>query len=109
MDEHGMQTRLYGPRKASTVLGTATSAIILAAVVGAAPVVLPSLPAFALQGPASFADLIEQVGPAVVQITAKERSTEQESAAGPLSQLPPQFREGPFRDFFERFFREGVP
>jgi serine protease Do len=83
--------------------------VILAAAIGVTPVLLPSLPAFALQGPASFADLVEQVGPAVVQITAKERNVSQEKAEGPLSQLPPQFREGPFRDFFERFFREGVP
>jgi serine protease Do len=47
-------------------------------------------------GPMSFADLIEQVSPAVVSIEARTAPGER---AGPdLSEMPPQFRE-----FFERF------
>jgi serine protease Do len=59
--------------------------------------------------PESFADLIDQVGPSVVLITAKEPRTESETADSSTPQLPEQFREGPLRDFFERFFEHGMP
>ncbi len=77
----------------------ATTALIVAA---------PLAPAFAQQearqfqfgapadAPASFADLIEAVSPAVVSIEA--RSAGQAGQESDLSQVPPQFRE-----FFERF------
>ncbi len=77
----------------------ASAALIIAA---------PVAPAFAQDGdrafqfgapadaPASFADLIDTVSPAVVSI---EASGTPEAGEGPdLSQIPPQFR-----DFFERF------
>ena len=56
------------------------------------------------QGPASFANLIAKVKPAVISV--RVRLDEDESADAPQTNnkdLPPQFRGTPF----ERFFREG--
>ncbi len=62
-------------------------------------------PAFAHAAPDGFGDLIEEVSPAVVQITATKTATE----SGAAPQIPEQFRNGPFKDFFERFSRDGAP
>lgn len=67
-------------------------------------------PAWAAATPDSFADLIDQVTPAVVQITTTQKAPRGLPGSGnPLDQLPEQFREGPLRDFFDRFFQEGAP
>ncbi len=56
--------------------------------------------------PGSFADLVETVGPAVVQITTT--GTASARAVGP-AEVPEAFRQGPFKEFFERFFGHQMP
>ncbi|MBK8175528.1 MAG: DegQ family serine endoprotease [Rhodospirillales bacterium] len=73
--------------------------------IAAVPLACP-LPAYALTSPESFADLIDQVAPAVVQITAKQPAGNDETAQAPF-QLPDELRNGPFRDFFEHHFGPG--
>ncbi len=87
------------PRRRSAAL----SALTVASALALAP--MASAPAWAHGAPDGFGDLIEAVSPSVVQITATK--TAQES--GPAPQIPEQFRNGPFKDFFERFSREGGP
>jgi serine protease Do len=82
------------------------AAVMLAGVIGAGPIVSP-IPALARPAPESFADLIDQVGSAVVLITAKEPRPER-TGQSPMPQIPEQF-EGPMRDFLERFFEHGMP
>lgn len=89
----------HRPRRRTTVLGGLTVAGALAL----APMM--STPALAHGSPESFADLIEQVTPSVVQITA----TKDAPHTGVAPQIPEQFRNGPFKDFFDRFLREGGP
>ena len=83
------------------------AALALAAVLAtAAPLTLTE--AAWATAPAGFADLIEGVAPAVVQITARQADAGN-NVPGDLSQIPEQFREGPLRDFFEHFFGENGP
>ncbi|MBI1366709.1 MAG: Do family serine endopeptidase [Alphaproteobacteria bacterium] len=55
--------------------------------------------------PRNLADLVEQVSPAVVQITATGHlgNSFEFSSNGPI---PPEMFDGPFGDFFRRFFDE---
>lgn len=79
------------------------SALALALALGPA---LAPLPAWARSSPESFADLVDQVNPAVVQIVVKKEGSGGEAQQ---MQLPEQFPEGPFRDFFERYFKDQIP
>ncbi len=80
----------------------ALGALTVASALALAPMV--STPAFARGTPKGFGDLIEDVSPAVVQITATKIAPESGAAPG----IPEQFRNGPFKDFFERFSRNGA-
>ena len=82
--------------------------VALAGAVVAAPVLMSSS-ALARPAPDGFANLIEQVGPAVVQIAAKKGTPEAGMPEREQFSVPEQFREGPFGDFFERFFGERMP
>jgi serine protease Do len=93
-----------GRRSASSRI--AASALVLALVT--APMTVAE-EAFARSTPDGFADLISSVAPAVVQITTRQNVPAGRAPGDDLSQIPEQFREGPLRDFFERFFREGIP
>ena len=84
------------------------SALLVAGAVAAAPVVT-ALPAFARPAPDGFGDLIEQVSPAVVQISVKQVMPTGAPAGMDEHSVPEQFREGPFKDFFERFFKDRAP
>jgi serine protease Do len=83
------------------------AALVVAGSLALAPVMAP-LPVWARETPESFADLVEQVNPAVVQIVVKK-----EIGAGGVEGVPPGlpegFPEGPFKDFFERFFKDQIP
>jgi serine protease Do len=103
-----MQTESDGVPVRNRKVKAVVAALLLAGAIGAGPMV-SSVPAWARPAPESFADLIDRVGPSVVLITAKEPRPEKEMAEGPMPQLPEQFREGPLRDFFERFFEHGMP
>lgn len=82
------------------------AALALAALLATAPLTLTD--AAWAAAPSGFADLIEGVAPAVVQITARQTDSG-DNAPGDLSQIPEQFRDGPLRDFFEHFFGENGP
>lgn len=84
---------------------TATAALTLgvAAPATLAPVLWPTA-VEAAATPESFADLVETVSPAVVQIAAKNQNPAIGPSAGGPSQMPEQFRE-----FFERHFGEQMP
>lgn len=60
-----------------------------------------AMPAYARETPASFASLVKEVAPAVVNV-----STTQKIEGGPMMDLPFQDlpENSPFRDFFKRFF-----
>lgn len=94
--------KLSTPRRA---LSAAT--LVLAGSLALGPALAPP-PAWARSAPESFADLVDQVDPAVVQIVVKKDMTGG-GGAGEQMQLPEQFPEGPFRDFFERFFKDQIP
>ncbi len=68
---------------------------------------LPFMPELAVAMPAAslpdFTDLVDKVGPAVVNI----RTTTHVSSAGPQRALPPGTDEGDMSEFFRRFF--GIP
>ncbi|KVN99924.1 serine peptidase, partial [Burkholderia ubonensis] len=68
---------------------------------------LPLMPHSAAAAPAAslpdFADLVEKVGPAVVNI----RTTANVPSGGPRGALPPGFDNGDMSEFFRRFF--GIP
>ncbi len=81
-------------------LGGAMALLLVGSLVTAG---LPS-PVDARSAPTSFADLIETASPAVVQITA-----ERTASATPVPQIPEHFRDGPFRDFFDRYFGNRIP
>lgn len=74
---------------ARTMLGAALVAVLFA------------VPAFARETPASFASLVKEVAPAVVNV-----STTQKVQGGPMMDLPFQDlpEDSPFRDFFKHFF-----
>ena len=68
---------------------------------------LPALPASARPVPESFADLVERLSPAVVNISTSQKV--KSGGAGAIPGLPftmPPGQEEQFRDFFERF---GMP
>ncbi len=97
-----MKTKIF----AGLAGGTAAAALAVGAVVplAMAPAVIAAPPA-ARTAPGSFADLVEQVSPAVVQIAAKRSAVDGEGeAAGP--DIPEHLREGPLGDMLERFFRD---
>ncbi|RQP31735.1 DegQ family serine endoprotease [Burkholderia ubonensis] len=75
--------------------------------VAAVAACLPLMPHSAAAAPAAslpdFADLVEKVGPAVVNI----RTTANVSSGGPRGALPPGFDNGDMSEFFRRFF--GIP
>ena len=77
--------------------------------VGAFALTIVTATAFAAQArpaPEGFADLAEQVSPAVVNISVTQSAA---SAAGAIPQgraLPPLSPDHPFREFMERFFGE---
>ena len=96
----------YSPRE-NRRTRAAAAALMLAGVIGVGPIMAPA-PAAARPAPESFADLIDQVGSAVVLITAKEPGPER-TAGSSTPELPEQFRDGPMRDFLERFFEHGMP
>lgn len=81
----------------------ALGALTVAGALAFAP--LASAPALAHGAPDGFGDLIEDVNPSVVQITATKIARQ----SGPAPQIPEQFRNGPFKDFFDRFSRDGGP
>ncbi|PCE28439.1 DegQ family serine endoprotease [Burkholderia ubonensis] len=75
--------------------------------VAAVAACLPLMPHSAAAAPAAslpdFADLVEKVGPAVVNI----RTTANVPTGGPRGVLPPGFDNGDMSEFFRRFF--GIP
>ena len=87
------------PRRRMAALGALTVASALALTP------MASTSVFAHSAPDGFGDLIEDVSPSVVQITATKIARERD----PAPQIPEQFRNGPFKDFFDRFSREGGP
>lgn len=81
------------------------------AVAGAAAVVLAASASFAEARPApeSFADLVEEVSPAVVNIATVSDSASSRGAPGRPGRERREFRsplpeDHPFKDFFEKFF-----
>ncbi len=85
--------------------GLSAAALVVAGSLALGAATTP-LPAWARSAPESFADLVDQVSPAVVQVVVKK---EMSGGDGEQMQLPEQFPEGPFRDFFERFFKDQIP
>ncbi|MCW5698228.1 MAG: DegQ family serine endoprotease [Rhodospirillales bacterium] len=85
----------------------ALAAVLLVGSVIVAPLAAPK--AAARSGPEGFADLIEEASPAVVQITATGSAPMRHSMEGSSTPLPDQFGEGPFKEFFERFFHDRAP
>lgn len=81
------------------------AALVLGAL-AVAPAVAP-LPVQARTAPGGFADLVEQVNPAVVQIVAKKAVVPGAEGAPPA--VPDGLPEGPLKDFFERFFSDRMP
>lgn len=100
-----MPTRVATGRTERRTFKATVSALALAGAIAVAPMAAP-LPAFAYATPESFAGLIDEVAPAVVQITAKQVSEKSETAGTP--QLPEQLPDG-MRDFLERFFGQQFP
>ncbi|MFD2174075.1 DegQ family serine endoprotease [Rhodobacter lacus] len=74
-----------------------------AALVSTALAVAPIAPAHAFAAPESFADLVEQVKPAVVMITTSTVVTE---PAGGMPGFPPG---SPFEEFFKEFGMPNMP
>ncbi len=89
--------RLDPAGRASRVLRGLALALALAAPAGFTAAVIAPAPAMA-RAPESFADLVEKVAPAVVNISA---STTVEARNRALPQLP---QGTPFEDLFEEFF-----
>ena len=96
-------------RRALAVLLLAGSALVGAtALTGATALVDAQSPApanAAIQGtagPQSFADVVQAVSPAVVNIAVTR--TREIGAPDGSEAIPPQFRNGPFQEFFRRHF-----
>lgn len=85
---------------------TAAGACIVAAAVAVMPLA-GATPAYAYATPGGFADLVTDVAPAVVQVTTTRSGHAAAMATRP--DIPEHFREGPLKDFFERFFGEQAP
>jgi len=77
----------------------------MAGALALSPVVGPTA-AFAGPMPESFAALVETVSPAVVQIAVKHDPAAMAAQQGQVPDIPEEFREGPFKDFFDRFFQD---
>jgi serine protease Do len=70
----------------------------------AAPAGFPITAASAQEQPASFADLVEKLSPAVVNVSTTQKiKTTQGFVGSPFPDLPDTPEMEPFRDFFERF------
>lgn len=77
--------------------------VILAAIVAAvaAPVVHMPMASAQNSGPPSFADLVQKVGPAVVNVSSRKAGAAAEGPGLPMPQVPPG---SPFEEFFKDFF-----
>ncbi len=84
-------------------VGRRLAVCALAGALALAPVIGPSA-AVAGPMPESFADLVETVSPAVVQIAVKHDGNAVSAERGQMPEIPKEFREGPFKDFFDRHF-----
>ncbi len=56
--------------------------------------------------PDGFADLVEKVKPAVVNIATTLQSPQAEARGGQQFQIPPELRGTPFEEFLRRFFQQ---
>jgi serine protease Do len=95
-----------------TRLATGSAAIALTLGMAAPVVTAPvwtATPAEARTFPEGFADLVEQVSPAVVEITAKQEVAEMSGPQGGIPDIPPELRNGPFGDMLKRFFDQHGP
>jgi serine protease Do len=79
---------------------------LIASALALAPVTVPVL-AWARPAPVGFADLVEQVNPAVVQIVVQKAV--QPGEGGAPQGLPKDIPEGPLKEFSERFFGDRLP
>lgn len=84
------------------------TAVVVAAGLALSPLLAPAM-AYARPAPEGFADLVEQVGPAVVQIVTKRTVDVSAQTPGGAPSLPDEFADGPFRDFFDHYFAEQTP
>jgi serine protease Do len=96
------------PRRAESVpefcerrgaVGASARRVAWAALAAIFFVVPLSLPAFAHEAPTSFAPLIKEIAPAVVNV-----STTQKVEGGPMADLPNLPENSPLRDFLKRFY-----
>ncbi len=94
------QVFLQGP---TAPLARRARAVAMTLMLGCAAGLAQGVPAQAFAAPESFADLAQQVSPAVVNITT---STIVEAPAGPGPMVPPG---SPFEDFFKEFGMPGGP
>lgn len=78
------------------------STLIISAAIPASAFVAP-LPALAQERPASFADLVEKLSPAVVNISTTQKVKAGNMMGNMQFQFPDTPEMEPFRDFFERF------
>ena len=80
------------------------SILALALPITAATIVSFPAPAIAQDRPASFADLVEKLSPAVVNISTTQKvKTAHGFVGNPFPNMPDAPELEPFRDFFERF------
>ncbi len=80
------------------------SFLALALPVSAASIAVPNLAAYAQERPASFADMVEKLTPAVVNVSTTQKVKSAQGFVGmPFPGLPDAPELEPFRDFFERF------
>jgi serine protease Do len=103
-----MESLVIARAPQSALRKSALGALLVAGAVAVAPAMTPA-PAFARLAPEGFADLVEQVSPAVVQITAKQIVSPAGSSEMDEHSLPEHFRDGPFKDFFDRYFKDRTP
>lgn len=96
----------YQPRPVRPSPALRLPAVLFAAGLAVSPFAAPTI-AFARPAPDGFADLVEQVGPAVVQIMTKHSANGDPTAGNPS--LPDGLAEGPMRNFFEHFFGDRAP
>lgn len=116
-----MQLKLR--RSSGQLLGIVAAGLLTATALTATAIVVPLAPVHAetqqVFNPASgFADLVQQVMPAVVNVQVKFTTTAAQNGddgdgdgQDAQPELPPQFRnlppDSPFRDFFEQFQQQG--
>lgn len=100
---------LVSPRNSETVRRKgALGACLVAGAIATAPILTPSQ-AFARLAPDGFGDLIEQVSPAVVQISVNQAAQTGDPTGNKNHSMPEHFRGGPYQEFFERFFKDRTP